>query len=570
MGRARTGRADAVRVATAQFFSGTDVSANLELASSYLRKAHEAGAHVLVLPENANRVRDYADRQQCWEHSERLDGPFVTGLRGVCAELGMHLAVGVDLRGQAAPDVNISSILIGPTGDVLHVHHKHVFWDYEYTLFTPGTEPLRVVETELGRIGLLLCADGIVPDVPRTLALQGAQILLNSLNSRGPDEVRVHVPLRALENRIWHVSSNTVGGPADAYPWMGGSQVVSPDGAVLANAGERAEGIVWADIEPSAADDKVAHGIGDVMSRRRPDLYRDLVAPLASLPVASMCGPVPADLLSRPLTVATMQVSWFHNQTWTVARALAQIAYAASRGAQIGVLPELFCFTDDEVASDPAAAAATSTLVLQELQEAARTQQLWVAVNLVEREGDAYFSTVWLIDGDGELAGRYRKTHLDDRDAGWATAGDDLPVFDSALGVIGLLVGSEIWVPEAFRVLALRGAELVLHPCSWDRTEAATMAATERVEENRVHLVSAARLDNPAGLGSQIVQADLFAPGQPIALMRYPTGYWSRHGFEEQLLVQLDLRDAHSKMMGFHLDVLASRQPDLYDVMVAP
>lgn len=559
-----------VRAATAQFFSGTDVSANLALAIDYLERAKVAGADVLVLPENANRVRDYADRQECWEQSECLDGAFVSGLQEACADMGMHLAVGVDLRGEKAPEVHIASVLIDRRGEILHVHNKHVLWDYEYTLFVPGTEPLAVVNTELGRIGLLLCADGIVPEVPRLLSLLGAQVLLNSLNSRGPDEVRVHVPLRALENRVWHVSSNTVGGPADAYPWMGGSQVVSPDGTVLANAGEHEEGMVWADLDVSVADDKVAAGIGDVMTRRRPDLYADLVRDITEVPSAAMHGPASDALPARPLTVVTLQVSWFHNQAWTVTRSLAQVAYSATRGAELGVLPELFCFRPGEVALDPAAAAATSQDVLRQLSEAAAQHGVWLAVNLVERDGDAYYSTVWLLTSAGQVAGRYRKTHLDDADREWASQGQDLPVFDVEIGRIGVLVGSEIWVPEAFRVLALRGAEIVVHPCSWDRVEAATMAATERTEENRVHLVSSARLDNPAGIGSQILRADEFRPGQPIALMRYPTAYVSRTGFEEQLLVELDLREAHSKMMGWHLDVLATRQPAVYAPMVQP
>ncbi len=557
-----------LRVATAQFFSGTDVEANLALATSYLERAHEAGAKVLVLPENANRVRDFADRQECWRLSESLDGAFVTGLQRACARLGMHLAVGVDVRGETAPDVHITSVLVGPTGDILHVHRKHVLWDYEYTLFVPGREPLEVVDTELGRIGLLLCADGIVPEVPRLLGLLGAQVLLNSLNSRGPDEVRVHVPLRALENRVWHISSNTVGGPADAYPWMGGSQVVSPDGRVLASAGEHEEGMVCADIDVARADDKTAAVLGDVMALRRPDLYGDLVQSVDLVPSASMHGPAPDAAPPRPVSVAALQVSWFHNQEWTITRALAQLEYAASRGAQLAVLPELFCFRPGEVADDPGRAAQTSARVLDQFRAAASQHGVWLAAHLVERQQDRFFSTVWVLSAGGEVAGRYRKAHLDEQDRLWASPGDDLPVFDTALGRLGCLVGSEIWVPEAFRVLALRGAELVLHPCSWDRVEAATMAATERTEENRVHLVSCARLDNPAQIGSQIVQADEFRPGQPIALMRYPTGYWSRPGFEEQLLVRLDLREAHSKMMGHHLDVLATRQPEIYGPMV--
>jgi predicted amidohydrolase len=558
-----------VRVATAQFFSGEDPSANLELCRSYLRAAAAQGVQLLVLPENSNRVRAYGSREECFEHSEDLDGPFVTGLRETCAELGLHLAVGVDLRMPEAPGVWIASVLIGPDGSILHVHHKHVLWDYEYTLFVPGDEPYRVIDTPLGRLGLQICADGIVPETPRALALLGAQILCNSLNSRGPDELRIHVPLRAMENRVWHVSSNTVGGPADQWPWMGGSQVVAPDGRVLAEASESDEEMVVADIDPGLADDKANEWAEDIFAWRRPDLYGDLVRPLGEVAAAGIYGPAPEGP-ARPVPVAMMQVSWFHTTEWTITRALGQIAYAGRRGARLGLLPELFCFRPGEVAADPAWAAATSAEVLALVQKAAADAGLWVGCHLVEEEDGRHHSTAYLVGQDGDVVGRYRKTHLSRSETEWATPGDDLPVWDTPVGRIGFMLGDEVWIPEVMRVLALRGAEVVLHPCSWDRTEAATVAATERTEENRVHLVSVARLDNPAGFGSQVLRADLFEAGQPIAVMRYPTGHWTRPGFEEQVVVTLDLREANSKMMGHHLDPLRTRAPQLYGVMSEP
>jgi len=50
--------------------------------------------------------------------------------------------------------------------------------------------------------------------------------------------------------------------------------------------------------------------------------------------------------------------------------------------------------------------------------------------------------------------------------------------------------------------------------------------------------------------------------------MRYPTAVWSRTGFEENIFLELDLMDSHSKVMGFHLDTLKTRQPSLYGVFV--
>ncbi|MEO3787520.1 carbon-nitrogen hydrolase family protein [Actinocorallia sp. B10E7] len=558
-----------VRVAAAQFFSGPDPLANLELCAGHVRDAAARGARLVVLPENSNRVRNYSSREECWERSEDLDGPFVTGLRELAAELGVHIAAGVDLRGGDSPTVYIASVLLGPDGGIVGVHHKHVLWDYEYTLFVPGDEPYQVFDTELGRIGLLLCADGIVPDTPRALGLMGAQILCNSLNSRGPDEYRVHVPLRSMENRVWHVAANTVGGPELEWPWMGGSQIIAPDGTRLADAGEEEPGLAIADIEPELADDKRMAGVGDVFAWRRPDLYGVLTRPLDEVPAASMYGPAPADMPSRPLPVALLQVSWFRNTEWTVLRALGQVAYAGKRGARLGVLPELFCLKPGEAAQDPEKAAGLSRDVLQRLAAACAEAKLWLAANLVEAEDGRYYSTVYLLDDTGAVVHRYRKTHLTDEDRAWATPGSELSVADTPIGRIGFMIGEEVWVPEVSRVLAVEGAELIVHPTSWTTPDAMHVAATERTEENRVHLVSVTRLDCPANLGSQVVRADDFEPGQPIAVMRYPTGYWTRPGFEEQLLLELDLRESNDKMMGHHLDPLATRAPHLYGSFTA-
>lgn len=557
-----------ITVAAAQFFSGADVPANLELCRSYIRQAAEASARLVVLPENANRVRDFADREECWEYSEDLDGDFSRGLAAAAAECGVYVAAGIDLRGATRPDVYISSVLYGPDGRIVGVYRKHVLWDYEYTLFVPGDEPLQVFDTEIGRLGLQLCADGIVPEVPRGLALLGAQVLINSLNSRGPDELRVHVPLRAMENRVWHVSANTVGGPADAFPWMGGSQIVGPDGARVATGPEDAPALVVGEIDPAQADDKHAAFGADAFGWRRPDLYGLLTTPHDDLPVRSMYGPAPGEMPHSPVRVAALQVSWFHNTVWTITRAASQIEYAGRQGVDIGVLPALFCLTRGQAAADPKAAAQVCSTALDAVAKAAAAASMFVAVHLVEEDSGRYYSTAFLLDRSGKIVHRYRKTHLNDRERTWATAGDRIDVAHTAIGTLGFLLGDEVWVPEHARVLTLLGAEIFVHAADWDSAEAAELAATERVEENRVHMVSATRLDSPCRIGSQIVRADLFDPGQPIALMRYPTGHWSRPGFEEQLRVDLDRREAHSKMMGHWLDPVATRAPQIYDPFI--
>eukprot|EP00971_Amphidinium_carterae_P312409 6209210-Amphidinium_carterae.1 len=154
---------------------------------------------------------------------------------------------------------------------------------------------------------------------------------------------------------------------------------------------------------------------------------------------------------------------------------------------------------------------------------------------------------------------------------GWATPGEALAIVEQTpLGRVSMLIGDEVWIPEVSRCLALNGVELVLHPADWDRAEAAEMAATERASENRFHLVSVTRLDCAAKFGSQTSLAGEYVGGEPIPLMRYPQGVWTRHGVEEQVLVDLPRRQAHCKMMGLHLDVLRKRFPHLYGVCTKP
>jgi len=127
-----------------------------------------------------------------------------------------------------------------------------------------------------------------------------------------------------------------------------------------------------------------------------------------------------------------------------------------------------------------------------------------------------------------------------------------------------------MWIPEVARCLALAGVEVLLHPTSWGTEHDAHVCCVERCSENRVHIVSANRLDSSARVGSQVCFAGEFLGDEPIPLMRFPAVHLSRYGVEEQLHVTLERREAHCKMMGFFLDVLAKRFPETYRPLVTP
>src|SRR6478736_1474170 len=167
---------------------------------------------------------------------------------------------------------------------------NHVSW---YDHRDPAVAPSPVVDTVFGRVGLYSCMDGVINETPRMLAVGGAQVLLNSLNSFALDEASLHVPVRAVENRVWVVAANKVGPlvparsiamvaervgvPMEMLHGAGESQIVAPDGTVVAVAPRTGEAVVVADIEVEQADDKRRPDGTDVMSSRRPGLYGPIV-----------------------------------------------------------------------------------------------------------------------------------------------------------------------------------------------------------------------------------------------------------------------------------------------------
>ncbi len=103
---------------------------------------------------------------------------------------------------------------------------------------------------------------------------------------------------------------------------------------------------------------------------------------------------------------------------------------------------------------------------------------MYVVAPISEASGDHVFNSAIVIDPTGEIAGVYRQAHVspEDRLAG-VTAGDDLPVFDTSFGRIGVLLGYDLVFREAPRVLALRGANLLLYAfrdASTDETQPVT------------------------------------------------------------------------------------------------
>jgi predicted amidohydrolase len=117
----------------------------------------------------------------------------------------------------------------------------------------------------------------------------------------------------------------------------------------------------------------------------------------------------------------------------------------------------------------------------------ARELNSYIVAGIYERVEPAVYNTAVLIDRQGKVAGRYRKTHLprEEWEAGIAP-GDSYPVFETDFGTIGLMVCWDVQFPEPWRALALQGAKLILMPI-WGGNETLLRA---RAIENHAFVVS--------------------------------------------------------------------------------
>jgi len=160
---------------------------------------------------------------------------------------------------------------------------------------------------------------------------------------------------------------------------------------------------------------------------------------------------------------------------------------AGEAGCDIVCLPESIT-TVGVSGADPArvAEAIPGGPSYQALAEKAREHRMYVVGCFPERDGKLIYNTAFLIDREGRLVGKYRKTHLpqEEVDRGY-TPGADFPVFETDLGTVGMMVCWDVSFPEVARILTLKGARIILMPI-WSGLKPLSRA---RAVENACFLV---------------------------------------------------------------------------------
>jgi predicted amidohydrolase len=211
---------------------------NLKRIEKAVAKAKRQSADIVIFPELA--LTGYVVRDQIYELAETVPGPSTKILEDIAKRTKMHIVFGMPERtDKTQATIYNTAVLVGPNGLLgkyrkMYLPTHSVFEEKRY--FRPGYEAA-VFDTELGKIGLIICYDIFFPEVARLTRLKGAQLII--CISASPAIRRAYfetlTTARALENTAYLAFVNLVG-IEDGLQFWGGSRLIGPQGRIIAKA----------------------------------------------------------------------------------------------------------------------------------------------------------------------------------------------------------------------------------------------------------------------------------------------------------------------------------------------
>jgi len=235
-----------VRVAAIQIELGRSTYHQaIEGARQLVKTAVDSGAQIVCFPEH-------------WLLQYREHGQVaVQELSQAAHDMGVFVLTGANYTPNltpTSPELRVRCYVIGPDGRLLGFQDKVHLYGAEKTVAKPGSQ-YNVLQTSLGKLGILICYDNMFPEAARTLALKGADLIFSPsrIGYAALDPWVMYLRVRALENRLPIVAPNvfrpprfTGGSVIVDLKAQGEGRVVLPKLVAAAGAGEK---VIIADVE---------------------------------------------------------------------------------------------------------------------------------------------------------------------------------------------------------------------------------------------------------------------------------------------------------------------------------
>ncbi len=283
--------------------------------------------------------------------------------------------------------------------------------------------------------------------------------------------------------------------------------------------------------------------------------------------------------MSRVIVAAT-QMQCTPDRDANIATAEGLVKTAAAQGANIILLQELFetlyfCQTEKQEYFRLATALENNPAVMH-FSRLAKELEVVLPVSFFEKKNQAYYNTVAVIDADGHILGRYRKTHIPDgpgyEEKFYFNPGDTgFRVWKTRYGSIGIGICWDQWFPEAARCMVLQGAEILFYPTAIgsepadsmrDSREAWQICMRGHAAANFTPVVASNRIGTETGENSSVTfYGSSFIAGATGELLAE-----ADRSAETLITAELDLEKikANRSAWGFFRD----RRPEMYQALM--
>ena len=531
-----------MRVAVSQFATSSNLQENLVSCIRMINEASSCKPALIVLPEYCNSQfyntpmgfeplakaqSRYADHNQAWDEALPLDGEFLQKLAQQAKRHSCYIVANVTVRRDPARDairmmqdgsvkskISVTSCLFSPLGELINQRNKQTLNDHESEFFSAIAKESDIVTTPFGQLGMLAGNDSMTFEPSRKLASKGAQLLCNSISTNVSDQCKLHDSARACENAVYIATANKTSPliPAEALQQdleeinlgAGRSQILSPDGQVLAKMNHNKDGFIFADIDLLGVEDdkRVSTEIGfnnkvrpDGTSHKeqlRPELYQSLSATIKQThhTKATSGFDTTNDI---PVTANIAIFATYKSNE----QAIEDVChYIENNLTDIIQLPELFFIADKNITNN----------MEQRIQIEVLSKILIEQVSSVLRPFQ-YLCTSLLLDGihqavlinEHGLFAKQQQLHFCQRYQ-WTTLGSALTIVDVPLEQgnisIAMLTADDANIPEIVKIAALNGIHLLLVPFDIQEPCEVDYSLLSRATENRICIAAASREKN--------------------------------------------------------------------------
>lgn len=248
-----------------------EVQQNLERVETLLNQAKDA--RLVILPELSNSGYNFINRNQALSLASTVQkSEYVEMLVEVAKNKNQYIVSGFhELDGN---ELFNSSLIVNPKGDIGTYRKIHLFMN-EKQIFSRGNLGLPIFEVDGAKLGMLICFDYLFPEIWRIMALKGTDIIAHPSNLVTYKAFKV-VPAQAVMNRFFIFTTNRIGSERDVS-FSGRTFAVDPEGEIISEASANNQELLFTEINPLDARNKMITLKNHVLNDRFPDLYIDVL-----------------------------------------------------------------------------------------------------------------------------------------------------------------------------------------------------------------------------------------------------------------------------------------------------